>query len=68
MSLVTHIFLSVLQTLIEERRSVHRERWNKNREVDKFNKGDVVKSHIQVQSKLDNGEVGKFSYRARGPF
>ena len=24
--------------------------------------------HIQVQSKLDNGEVGKLSYKARGPF
>ena len=27
-----------------------------------------MKVHIQVQSKLDNGEVGKLSYRARGPF
>ena len=60
--------ISVLQTLIEERHSAHRERWNKNRETYKFNKGDVVKAHIQIQSKLDNGEVGKLSYRARGPF
>ena len=37
-------------------------------EVYKFNKGDVVIAHIQVQSKLDNGKVGKFSYRVRGPF
>ena len=27
-----------------------------------------MKVHVQVQSKLDNGEVGKLSYRARGPF
>ena len=27
-----------------------------------------MKAHVQVQSKLDNGEVGKLSYRARGPF
>ena len=27
-----------------------------------------MKSHIQVQSTLDNGEVGKLSYIARGPF
>ena len=28
----------------------------------------MVKVYIQVQSKLDNGEVGKLSYRARRPF
>ena len=28
----------------------------------------MVKDHLQVQSKLDNGEVGKLSYRARVPF
>ena len=60
--------ISVLQTLIQERRSTHRERWNKNMEVYKFNKGDVVIAHIQVQSKLDNGKVGKLSYRTREPF
>ena len=60
--------ISVLQTLIEERRSAHRERWNKNRKAYKFNRGDVVKARIQVQSKLDDGEVGKLSYRVRIPF
>ena len=58
----------ILQTLIEERRSAHRERWNKNREAYKFNKREVVIAHIQVQSKSDNGEVSKLSYGARGPF
>ena len=53
---------------IKERHSTHREQWNKNREVYNFNKRDVVKVHIQVQKKLYNGEVGKLSYRARGPF
>ena len=28
----------------------------------------MVKAHIQVQSKLDNGEVSKLSYIAHGPF
>ena len=28
----------------------------------------MVKAHIQVQSKLNNGEVSKLSYRACGPF
>ena len=64
----SQFFIFVLQTLIEERCSIHRERWNKNREAYKFNKGDVVKVHVHIQSKLDNGEVGKLSYRARGPF
>ena len=40
----------------------------KIREVYKFNKEDVMKYDIQVPSKLDNREVGKFSYRARGLF
>ena len=60
--------ISVLQTLIEEHCSANRDRWNKSRVAYKFNKEDVVKAHIQVQSKLDNGEVGKLSYRACGPF
>ena len=60
--------ISVLQILIDERRSAHSERWNKNREAYKFNKGDVTKAHLQVQSKLDNGDVDKLSYRARRSF
>ena len=28
----------------------------------------MVKTNIQIQSKLDNGEVGKLSHRERGPF
>ena len=28
----------------------------------------MAKAHIQVHSKVDNREVGKLSYRARGPF
>ena len=28
----------------------------------------MAKAYIQVQSKLDNGEVGEFSYRAHGSF
>ena len=60
--------VSVLQILLEERRTAHRERHNKDRVAVKFNVGDVVKAHVQVQSKLSTGEVGKLSYAARGPF
>ena len=30
--------------------------------------GDIVRAHIQVQSKQQSGEVQKLSYRSRGPF
>ena len=44
----SHFSISVLQTLIEKHRSIHRERWNKNREEYKFNKGDAVKDHTST--------------------
>ena len=34
----------------------------------KFNIGDVVNSHVQVQFNLATAEVGKLSYTARSPF
>ena len=58
----------ILQTLIEEHRFSHRDRWNEKGVAYKLHKGDVVKTNIQIQSKLDNGEVGKLSHRERGPF
>ena len=58
----------VLQILLEERRAVHRNRWNKDKVIIKYSKGDVVKAHVQVQSKLATGEIGKFSYATRGHF
>ena len=60
--------ISILQCLIEERRQAHKDRANKDKEVSPFQVGDVVKAHVQVQSKADTGEVAKLSYRARGPF
>ena len=60
--------LLILQALIEERRSVHRERYNKNQRQCCLKVGDVVKAHVQVQYQRECGTVGKFSYRDRGPF
>ena len=60
--------ISILQVLIEERRSAHRLRWNKDRDVNQFHVGDVVKAHVQVQSNSEKGDVKKLSYQARGPF
>ena len=59
---------SVLQVLIEERRDSHRERANTDKLPSAFKVGDVVKAHVQVQSKSETGVVKKLSYQARGPF
>ena len=59
---------SVVQVLIEERRLAHQERVNKDKVVSSLQVGDIVKAHVQVQSKQELGVVGKLSYRARGPF
>ena len=59
---------AVLQILIEERRTAHRDRWNSKRAAKQFKVGDVVKAHVQVQSNSSNGDVKKLSYQARGPF
>ena len=59
---------SVLQVLIEENRTAHRDRWNTKRSAKTFKVGDVVKVHVQVQSNAATGTVQKLSYQARGPF
>ena len=60
--------IAVLQILIEERRTAHRDRHNQQCKTAPFKVGDVVKAHVQVQSKSSIGQVGKLSYKARGPF
>ena len=59
---------SILQVLIEERRTAHRLRWNTDRAAKLFKVGDVVKAHVQVNSKAATGDDKKLSYQARGPF
>ena len=59
---------SVLQVLIEERRSAHRSRWNTDRAAKVFQVGGVVKAHVQVQSNAATSAVKKVSYQARGSF
>ena len=59
---------SVLQVLIEERRTTHRERWNADNTAESFELGDVVKSHVQIQSNSKTGVINKLSFRARGLF
>ena len=50
---------AVLQILVEERRTAHRERWNKGNHLKPFQVGDVVKVHIQIQFNADEGLVKK---------
>lgn len=60
--------LSIVQILVEERRQSHQDRHNKDKTQPSFKIGDIVKAHVQVQSKAAKGQVGKLSYQARGPF
>ena len=60
--------ISVLQVLIEERRTAHRLQWNTDCAAKLFKVGDVVKAHVQVNSKAATGDVKKISNQARGPF
>ena len=59
---------SVLQVLIEERRTAHRNRWNTDRTPKFFEIGDVINEYVQVQSNLKTGCVKKLLFQARGPF
>ena len=58
----------VLQILVEERKTAHRELWNNGKEPQLFQVVDVVKARVQVQYKSDTGEVKKLYYQSRGPF
>ena len=60
--------LSVLQIIIEEHRTSHRERHNKGKTVCNLKVGDVVKAHVQVNSVADKGLISKLIYKVKGPF
>ena len=60
--------MSIFQSFIKEWRTAHREWWNQNCSIPEFKVGDAVKSHVQVHSKSDTGEVSKLMNRNFGPF
>ena len=60
--------LSILNILIEERITEHHKHHDKGETRCTLTVDDVLIAHIQVQSRVDTGLVGKVSYRARGPF
>ena len=57
--------LNILKGLIEERRTVHRDRQNRGKLQCSLEIGDVVKASVQVQSCADAVIVGKLSYRVK---
>jgi hypothetical protein len=58
----------ILALLVDERRTVHRERINAGRRPKHFAVDDKVAVQIQVQSDADQGRVGKLVYDYKGPF
>ena len=59
---------SVLRFLLDDRRSVHRERVNASRNASSFRVGDFVTACAQQQSNRVLGRVQKLLYKAKGPF
>ena len=60
---------SVVTTLAEECREAHRNQINSSKKSKQsFQLGDAVTARIVVQSNTANGQVGKLSYQAKGPF
>ena len=60
--------LSVLQILLDERRTNMSEKHNSGKTDCELRVGDVVKYRVQTQSIVKRGIVGKLSYGAKGPF
>ena len=58
---------SVLRILIEDCHAAHRARHNKDKMICNLKVGDVIKAHVQVDSVVEKGVVGKLSYQAKGP-
>ena len=55
--------ISVLKILTEERRTAHCERWDKVTQQKHFRVGDIIRYSIQVQSKVETGEVKSYLIR-----
>ena len=58
----------ILKLLVEDRRTVHRERINESRTPRTFQVGDKVAVGVQVQSDASKGQVGKLVYDFKGPY
>eukprot|EP00978_Attheya_sp_CCMP212_P008208 scaffold19187_cov69-Attheya_sp.AAC.2 len=58
----------LIRILLEDRRTVHRERVNEGRHIVLYKIGDTVMARVQVASNATAGTVGKLTYRSHGPF
>jgi hypothetical protein len=58
----------ILTILVDERRTIHRERINATRKPKLFRVGDIVSVQVQVQSDEAQGKVGKHLYDHKGPY
>ena len=62
-------FVSViLKILVEDRRNVHAEQININRDIVTILPGDLVMARTTVQSDKANNKIAKLCYVVRGPF
>ena len=59
---------SILKILIDDRRTIHAERVNNNKNIFDFIVGDIVMVRTAVQSNATINKVAKLSYQVRGPF
>ena len=58
----------ILKVLVQDRRGVHTERINTNKNIVTMLPGDLVMDRTIVQSDETNNEIAKLFYAVRGPF
>ena len=58
----------IWKILIEDRRTIHAERVNNNKNIVVLIVGDIVMARTTVQSDTSTNKVAKLSYQVRGPF
>jgi hypothetical protein len=66
----THVDFArrVVELVIADRRTAHRDRVNEGRSAPSFKIDDLVLVRVQVQSNAELHRVAKLSYQVRGPF
>lgn len=60
--------MSILQILVEDRQTTHREYSNTKRNIVRLKSNDIVVARTEVQSDKAKGKVAKLSYHVSGSF
>jgi hypothetical protein len=60
--------IEIVKLLLEEKRTVAREKINEGRHVVSYNIGDLVTVRVQVKSNSSRNQVAKLQYKSKGPF